>query len=180
LCALATPTVAVLPIDWAVFRRARHGRGFPLYRDLVDMDSEGVGDECQLNAALSRVDITERRRMLERVVRESVGRVLKLAPAKLDLRKSLGSMGLSSLLAMELRNSLEASLGRSLSATLVWNYPTVDALVDYLGGDVASSSGAAPHISSSVSTSSHLTEVRDLSDEEAALALRSGRTRRER
>jgi myxalamid-type polyketide synthase MxaE and MxaD len=177
LCALATPTVAVLPIDWAVFRRARNGRGLSLYRDLIDARSDVATSECQLTAALSRADLTERRRMLERLVRESVGKVLKVAPAKLDLRKSLGSMGLSSLLAMELRNRLEASLGRSLSATLAWNYPTVAALVDYLSGDVASSVAAAPQVSSSVSPSTHLAEVFDLSDEEAALALRRGRAR---
>jgi acyl transferase domain-containing protein/acyl carrier protein len=177
LCALGTPTVAVMPIDWAVFRRARNGRGLSLYRDLVDTRSDAATNECQLSDALSRVDITERRRMLERVVRESVGKVLKIAPAKLDIRKSLGSMGLTSLLALELRNRLEASLGRSLSATLAWNYPSVAALVEYLSGDVPSG-GAAPQIASSVRPSAHLTEVLDLSDEEAALALRRGGTRR--
>ena len=36
-------------------------------------------------------------------------------------------------MAMELRNRLEAALGRPLSATLAWNYPTVDALVAHPG-----------------------------------------------
>ena len=40
-------------------------------------------------------------------------------------------MGLSSLMAMELRNRLERPLARPLSATLAWNYPTVDALVGH-------------------------------------------------
>jgi len=33
---------------------------------------------------------------------------------------------------MELRNRLERALGRPLSATIAWNYPTIDALVQYL------------------------------------------------
>jgi hypothetical protein len=42
------------------------------------------------------------------------------------------SAGLDSLGAVELRNSLEASLGLTLPGTLVFDYPTVDALSDYV------------------------------------------------
>ena len=38
-------------------------------------------------------------------------------------------MGLNSLMAIELRNRLETALGRPLSATLAWNYPTIEAIV---------------------------------------------------
>ena len=55
---------------------------------------------------------------------DAVGRVLKIAPSRLDLTKTLGNMGLNSLMAIELRNRLETTLGRPLSATLAWNYPT--------------------------------------------------------
>ena len=58
----------------------------------------------------------------------------KITPSRLDPRKALGAMGLSSLMAMELRNRLEAALGRPLSATLAWNYPTIEALVAHLAG----------------------------------------------
>ena len=44
-------------------------------------------------------------------------------------------MGLTSLMAIELRNRLEAALGRPLSATLAWNHPTIEALIDFLGAD---------------------------------------------
>ena len=53
----------------------------------------------------------------------------ELAPERIEPRRPLGAMGLNSLMAMELRNRLESDLGRPLSATLAWNYPTVDALV---------------------------------------------------
>ena len=48
----------------------------------------------------------------------------------------LDELGLDSLLAIELRNALARSLGRSLPATLLFDYPTLDALTDYVMCDV--------------------------------------------
>ncbi len=41
-------------------------------------------------------------------------------------------MGIDSLMAVELKNLLESSLGHTLRATLLFDYPTVEAIVDYL------------------------------------------------
>ncbi len=41
-------------------------------------------------------------------------------------------MGLDSLMALELRNRLEAETGLKLSATVAWNYPTVARLAEHL------------------------------------------------
>jgi acyl carrier protein len=111
--------------------------------------------------------------LLDAAVRQSVAKVLKIAPARLDPRKALGSMGLNSLMAMELRNSLEAALGRSLSATLAWNYPTVHALVDHLCGDAAPAApkAATPAVPAA-EPGAQLAEIAELSDEEALVALR--------
>jgi hypothetical protein len=41
-------------------------------------------------------------------------------------------MGLDSLMAIELRNRLEAEVGLTLSATMAWNYPTIQKLGTYV------------------------------------------------
>jgi myxalamid-type polyketide synthase MxaE and MxaD len=82
-------------------------------------------------------------------------------------------MGLSSLMAIELRNRLETALGRPLSATLAWNYPTIEAIIGYLAEDKPD---APLTVTSMVPPSGGelvdaLTEVVSLSDEAAMLAL---------
>ncbi len=39
-------------------------------------------------------------------------------------------------MSLEIRNRLEASLETRLSATLVWAYPTIDALVEYMDANL--------------------------------------------
>jgi acyl carrier protein len=105
-------------------------------------------------------------------VRHALAKVLKVAPGRIDPAKPLGTMGLSSLLAMELRNHLEAATARALPATLAWNYPTMSALVGYLAGDetVSAVRGATNEPEEALAI---LLETAALSDAEAAAALRA-------
>jgi acyl carrier protein len=52
----------------------------------------------------------ERRRLMESYLREQTARVLQLAVADVDPRLPLTSMGIDSLMAVELRNHIEADL----------------------------------------------------------------------
>jgi NADPH:quinone reductase-like Zn-dependent oxidoreductase/acyl carrier protein len=76
--------------------------------------------------------VGHRRSLLESHLREQISRVLKLPPSRIDPQKPLASMGLDSLMVLEVSNLLESSLKVPLSATVIWNYPTVAVLADHL------------------------------------------------
>ena len=176
----AETSVAVLPLDLPAFRAARRGREPRLFRNLLAGAGAGGAEAPALAGRLAGAGPEEQRRFVETAVKDSVSRVLKIAPSRIDPRKALGAMGLNSLMAMELRNRLEAALGRPLSATLAWNYPTVAALVDHLagaGGAAAPAPAPAAAPQDAPPPSEHLSRIADLSDEEAAVALRAGRVR---
>jgi acyl transferase domain-containing protein/acyl carrier protein len=76
--------------------------------------------------------------LLDRM-RSLTARVLGLdASAPVDVHRPLQELGLDSLMAVELRNSMKKELGleRPVAATIVFDHPTVAALVDYVGGVV--------------------------------------------
>ena len=77
----------------------------------------------------------ERMDLMREFVRERVVRVLRLDPADRPGRhERLMDMGLDSLMAVQLRNLLSTGLGadQPLSATLMFDYPTIDALAAHL------------------------------------------------
>jgi acyl carrier protein len=75
--------------------------------------------------------------MLEAVLRQQLARVLGLvSPEVIERDRPLHDMGVDSLMATELRTRLEGQLSVSLGAALIFNYPTLDALVRHLIADV--------------------------------------------
>ncbi len=173
LCGQPGTSYAVMPTDWVRFRQARSGRSGRLFQDLL---AERAADSpSEVPAQLAAAAPAERRRILEAMTRGAVAQVLNVAPARLDPRKTLGNMGLSSLLAIELRNRLEAVLQRPLSATLAWNHPTIEAIVDYLTADEPPDAAVAGDISGATPVeaplSDALAKIAMLSDEAAMRAL---------
>ncbi|MCX6047086.1 MAG: SDR family NAD(P)-dependent oxidoreductase, partial [Chloroflexi bacterium] len=75
----------------------------------------------------------ERRRLLMDHLRGAVAKVLGLrSPEQIDPQQGLLAMGLDSLMAIELRNHLARTLEQPLPATLIFDYPMLEALSTYL------------------------------------------------
>ncbi|HEY4001514.1 MAG TPA: acyltransferase domain-containing protein, partial [Candidatus Xenobia bacterium] len=75
----------------------------------------------------------DRGAVLEQFVRDQVAQVLRLEPAAVVRDVPFKSLGLESFMGLELRNRLEAGLGLTLAATLIWTYPQVATLSEQLG-----------------------------------------------
>ena len=133
-----TTQAAVLAIDWPTYR-ARTGRGGhsafleELSQPPAPMARATEADATDLPSQLAAAPPTRRRSLLAAFVRERALRSLGLDTGHaVDPRTPLGELGLDSLLAVELRNTLATALRRNLPATLLFDHPTIDALTDHL------------------------------------------------
>jgi myxalamid-type polyketide synthase MxaE and MxaD len=151
-------------------------------RLLAELRGDEPASARDRDAALARelvsLSAEDRSVRLERLLCESLGRVLKVAPDRVDRRKPLGSIGVDSLIALEFRRRLEAALGLALPATMVWNYPTVVELAGYLASRLAGARQVSPPpIAPAAPTAnpSSVERVDELTDEEAARALLAAR-----
>jgi acyl transferase domain-containing protein/acyl carrier protein len=128
---------AVLPMDWTAFLAGLADvPPPPLLRLIAREVSTGASagpSEPGIRERLASASPEEQDVLLRAHVSEQVGRVLRLAPSRpLSPDQDLAQMGLDSLMAMELRNRLQSSLGCSLPATLALEQRTVAALSSYL------------------------------------------------
>lgn len=138
LLAQDPPQVGVLPIDWAKFsKQLPIGGQMPLLAAFTATDKQSQPGKSDFLQQLALAPVAERRELLMIHVRQQIARVLGLTvPEQIGLRQSLFDLGIDSLMALELNNALESSLGISISSTILFKYPTLAELVDYLGSAV--------------------------------------------
>jgi NADPH:quinone reductase-like Zn-dependent oxidoreductase/malonyl CoA-acyl carrier protein transacylase/SAM-dependent methyltransferase/acyl carrier protein/NADP-dependent 3-hydroxy acid dehydrogenase YdfG len=126
--------VSIVRMDWS---RAKElglpSLGAPRFQELVDRAKnssrqEGAGARRALLAVLPE----KRKPILLGILKERVGAVLGAAPDKIDVDTPLTSVGVDSLMAVELRNWVESELRVSLPIVELMEGPTVNRLADLL------------------------------------------------
>ncbi len=131
---------------------------------------------AQLRERIAAATSVGRQEILEDLVREEVCRVLGIDRAhQPGPTQRLKEFGVDSLMAVELRNRLAARLAlqRKLTATLIFDYPTVQAIASYLAQDMLGF-GTAPavHAPAARSVDTHLAnDAIERMDDAAAEAL---------
>jgi NAD(P)-dependent dehydrogenase (short-subunit alcohol dehydrogenase family)/acyl carrier protein len=129
---------AVAAVDWRVFK-SLYGlkrRRFLLDDIVLAPQPEEEKKSSQRPDLLQRIESAPqvaRREILLTHVRAEVAKVLGFHnPELIEPRQGFFKMGMDSILTVQLRNRLEAALGRSLPPTVAFEYPTVETLSDYL------------------------------------------------
>jgi rifamycin polyketide synthase module 1/2/3 len=135
--------VTVADMDWGAFIPAFTSvRASPLFANLPEAkaalqasqpDGENSDTASTLADSLRAVPDAEQNRILLRLVRGHASTVLGHGGAEgIGPRQAFQEVGFDSLAAVNLRNSLGAATGLKLPATLIFDYPTPEALVGYL------------------------------------------------
>ncbi|PRY32486.1 acyl transferase domain-containing protein [Umezawaea tangerina] len=131
---LGDTRVVVGDFDWQryahVYTTARPTRMFADLPEAVLPDA--------VKPALTAVAAAERDRLLLDLVRGTVADVLGHAdPSSVDVHRAFQDLGFDSVTAVELRNRLAERTGVPLSVTLVFDHPSVEALVAHLRAGLA-------------------------------------------
>jgi acyl carrier protein len=90
------------------------------------------------------VEPSERQKFLEGHIREQLARVLGTSPAKVDVDKPLISLGLDSLMAVEIGNRMQSELGVSIPPVKFMEGLTTAGMAQYLVEQLSSDRAAAP------------------------------------
>lgn len=150
--------IGVMPVVWSKFlRRFASGSEPRFFAELAnETRQQQVATISPVSQTESQPDILRRlaeaapakhHTIVVAFVQEQAARVLELgSPRAISERIPLSEMGLDSLMAVELRNRLSSGLGlkRTLPATLVFDYPTVEAIATFLAQEALNLKPAQP------------------------------------
>ncbi|MFI0822787.1 SDR family NAD(P)-dependent oxidoreductase [Streptomyces sp. NPDC021098] len=148
--ALTTPYPVLVParFDPAALRaRAAAGPLPPVLRALVASPARPARDTGAVSwaARLTGLPAAEQDRVLGELVRAQVATVLAHpAPEAIEPGRAFQELGFDSLTALDLRNRLNAATGTRIPATVIFDYPTPDALVGFLREQLIGTRDTAP------------------------------------
>ena len=126
----ADPQIAVVPINWTRFDTRR---AFLSGFRRKSAPAELLEAPDSLLPDLEGKSGDERKALLAAYVQAQVASILRYAsPSSVPMRQGFRELGLDSLTSMELRNRIQNSLECQLPAAVIFNNPTVEALVAYL------------------------------------------------
>jgi acyl transferase domain-containing protein/SAM-dependent methyltransferase/acyl carrier protein len=166
--------LAVIPIDWERFLAPFADRVPPFFGDMrrakPSLQRKASSGAADLRGDLAARSHADRHDRLTAFIAERAGEILRFERGRaIDPDQALNELGLDSLMALELRNALASAIGARLSPTLLFNYPSVNALAGYLldqvlaFDDVMSGDKEAPE---APKLDTGIARVRDLSEDE--------------
>ena len=134
----APAQVAVLPIQWGKFLGAFPADRLPrllseFVREVKRESGAAQAGDSEILRRLGQAREGDRLNLLIGYLREEVERVLAFdGSVTIEPEDRLFDLGLDSLMAVELKNRLQASLKCTLRSTLLFDYPTLAAVAEYL------------------------------------------------
>jgi len=142
--------VGVLELDWPSLSRFLPSAQSPRFREVArkgSRDSE-VNDGAELQRWLRELPLAELQAAVADLLKAEVGEILRLAPEKIDPKKSLYELGLDSLMAVELITAVDQRFGINLPVMAISEGPTIARIADRLilqltGGEAAADAGDA-------------------------------------
>jgi phthiocerol/phenolphthiocerol synthesis type-I polyketide synthase A len=99
---------------------------------LPSSDLSAVSDAHDTSPAWAQMAPEDVLRELEAGLRAILARELRMSEAELEMDRPFAELGLNSVMAMSVRRETEQFVGIELSATMLFNYPTVASLAGYL------------------------------------------------
>jgi epothilone polyketide synthase D len=126
-----TTRIAVLALDARELLRQRpEVARRALLAELVDTASKSRS--TSIDIALRNAEPATRPHVLRDFLRVQVATVLRMRPEAVEDATPLTTLGLDSMMGLELRNRLADALGLSLPASLLWQHPSVTELAAVL------------------------------------------------
>lgn len=129
--------VGVIPVDWSHLTEYMNGK--PFFTNFQQRPEKAKSLQSGFLELLENAQASKRKTLLVSHVRSCAAKILGLNSAEqVDPQEGFFELGMDSLTSVEFRNRLQASLEHNLPATLAFDYPNVEVLVDYLIQEVHS------------------------------------------
>ena len=125
-----TAQIGIFPANWQEWQQAN--KELPFYQNLTDHSAKTV-DTINNLQQLQQAHKSNRTKVAISQISQEVTKILGVENLEaFDLESGFGELGLDSLATVELRNKLQDSYELKLPTSVIFDYPTISAMAEYL------------------------------------------------
>jgi acyl carrier protein len=125
--------VGVMDVDWQAWSRSGPAGASPRFSALVEVADRAEGSTvATLRRTLRALSAEAAAERFTALVADQIAATLRVSPDKIDMRRSLASLGADSLMALEVQSRLRERLGMEISPLALMKEDSVSRLVDGL------------------------------------------------
>ncbi|MCC5602086.1 type I polyketide synthase [Nostoc favosum] len=126
--------VGVVPVNWSEL--LAQGLSSPFFTDFQTQAPSPIHQTSQLMQQLTSLGVSDRIPLLITYLQTEVGKVLGLPPSQLpNAQVGFFDMGMDSLMMVELRSRLEATLNKAIASTILFEHPTIQSLAHHIASE---------------------------------------------
>lgn len=136
--------LGVLDLDWKALARFLPTAGSPKFSELARQGSDAEGDEDRsgdIQRLIQELSDAELSAAFVQMLKDEVGEILRIDPARIDEGRSIYDMGLDSLMGVELVTAVEARFGVRLPVMALSESPTIAKLAEKLKAQLVGEPG---------------------------------------
>ncbi len=144
----APANTAVMDVAWPAMLRTMGTRRPALLGDMASQETAeaepaGAKVDHAFRQKLFAADFDERKGLLRGYFVDELARIMSMESSTLDVNEPLNMLGLDSLMALELKNSLEARLVFDLPMSRFLEGPSIASLAEYVAETLVEGEGTA-------------------------------------
>jgi myxalamid-type polyketide synthase MxaB len=133
----SSPQISVVLMDWSKYMQRLNKQIF-FFNQVISV-TENQENQLSLIELLDTAEAHEKLYTLEDNIKSYIRTVIGLRESiVIDANTSIFDFGLDSLMAVELKNIIEKNIKKKLRSTLLFDYPTVKSLVNYIAQEILS------------------------------------------
>jgi acyl transferase domain-containing protein/acyl carrier protein len=139
----------VTNVDWTTLKGLYQARKARLFLEKIETDAQKHIDppfaprQTDLLRQLEEATSCDRKDIMMTHLQNEVAGIMRLEPSQLPLvDQGFFSMGMDSLMALELIRRIENEMGCSLPATLIFEYPNIEAVAKFIIAEIMNPDGS--------------------------------------
>ena len=156
--------------DFSKWQELLPGSSKNPFFEKIQANSESTAISGAYRKELENLGADSRKLSLVEFLCRQTASVLRMPKESLQTDTPLKDAGLDSLMTLELRNIIEREIDLKLSSTLIWRYPTIEQLADFLASEIGGTIDEDIEIEESTESNAEEIEL-DEEDEEGLLDL---------